>query len=276
MVRSDTGDVPANLQRPLLPRRTAVPALLVAVLAACLCGFLGQRYADATTPGRLDATIDIWLRTRLVSDRPALLLLAHGGDPAVVGALSVLLALACLALGRRRAALLPLVTVPAAGALTEYVLKPLIHRKLAHRTPLHLHRVHAAVAHPRRALPAAHDPSYSFPSGHTVGVFALATCVLLVLLGARPNGPVRNALRLLLGLLAVALAAGVAVAVVALHRHYATDAVGGAAVAAGVVLLGALVIDAVAAGRGGSRNRPSPRISSGNITKLPAGTQRST
>jgi len=88
-------------------------------------------------------------------------------------------------------------------------------------------------------------------------MFALAaTCAVLLAGPSRPRLP--GALRLLLGLGAVLLAAAVGTSMVGLGYHYFTDIVAGAVVGIGMVLLTALVIDWAAA-RPPPARRP-PRI----------------
>lgn len=68
----------------------------------------------------------------------------------------------------------------------------------------------------------------SYPSGHTTGIAALVTVVAIV-------APARR--RLLAAAIGAVLTLAVAVAVVALGWHYPTDALGGAALGCGSVLL---------------------------------------
>ena len=126
------------------------------------------------------------------------------------------LALACLATRRWRGALLVLIAAPAAEVITEYLLKPLVGRFL--------------------------HGNLVYPSGHTTGVFVLATVVAVLLTGPlRP--PVPRKVRLVLVVAAYLLASATATAMIAMGFHYFTDTVGGAAVATGTVLSTALTID---------------------------------
>jgi undecaprenyl-diphosphatase len=111
------------------------------------------------------------------------------------------------------------IAVPAAGAVTEYLLKPMFGRTMA--------------------------GALSFPSGHTTGAIALATAFAVLL--ADPRWPRMPAIgRLLLAVAAFLAASAVAVALVGLGAHYFTDTVGGAATGIAMVLLTALAIDSVA------------------------------
>jgi membrane-associated phospholipid phosphatase len=102
---------------------------------------------------------------------------------------------------------------------TEAVLKPVVHRTLTGEV--------------------------SFPSGHATGVYAVAVA-FAVLLVAPPHPRMPASLRMLLALTALSAASTVAVAIVAAQAHYATDTLGGAAVATAVVMLTALVLDTLA------------------------------
>lgn len=141
-----------------------------------------------------------------------------------LGSLPVLLvgigAAALLAVWRDRARALACLVGPLVAVLvTERIAKPLVGR---HVTPF---------------------GGFSYPSGTTTAATALAVVAVLVLPRlARPLGAV----------LALAVVVGVGCAVVALRWHFPTDAVGGALVGSGAVLLtdGAFhVVAALAAGR---------------------------
>lgn len=143
---------------------------------------------------------------------------AASGDPLtlVVGA-----ALACLLVVRSdaRRALGCLAGAAVAGVTTQYVLKPLVARPIG--------------------------GGFSYPSGHTTGVAALATILVLIVAGYW---------RWVALLLGGALVGTVAVGVVALGWHYPTDALAGIAVGVGSVLA---VDGLLHLWRGGSRPRRS-------------------
>jgi membrane-associated phospholipid phosphatase len=69
---------------------------------------------------------------------------------------------------------------------------------------------------------------YSYPSGSTVGIAALATAAVLA---ASPKR------RVLVGVVGAVLSLWMAIAVVALRWHYPSDALAGLAFGSGVVLL---------------------------------------
>jgi membrane-associated phospholipid phosphatase len=137
--------------------------------------------------------------------------------------LTVLLCYCCLAMRRYRAAILVAGSEIVASGLTEFVFKPLVGRMLG--------------------------DSLSYPSGHTTAAFALAMPVVLLL--ANPPGTrMPRSMRVVLSVITLGMASLVAFGMVAWHDHYLTDTFGGAALAIGVTLAVALLIDFVASRRG--------------------------
>ena len=206
-----------QVRSPLLP--ASARPLAVALLVACvaLTVFLAGWYTHQTRAGWLDAAIDIRVQA-LLGGHPAVASLVRLGNPIPVTMMTALLVTACLATRRWRAAVLVAIAVSGAGALTELLLKPLVRRTFT--------------------------GELSFPSGRATGVFALAVAFAILLVD--PPGPRMPAyLRVLLALAALLAASIVAVATVGVHYHYATDTVGGAAVATTTVLLTALVVDRI-------------------------------
>jgi undecaprenyl-diphosphatase len=202
----------------LLPDALVRPAVLVVAGCAVVTVSLALAFGHQGRPGRLDAAVDAWVQAGLGRYHRPLLLLAGLGGLIPVTVLIAALALACLAGRRWRGAILACLAVPAAVAVTEVVLKPLVGRTIG--------------------------GSPSFPSGHATALFGLAaTCAVLLTGPSRPRLP--GTVRLLLVLGAVLAAAAVAAAVVALSYHYFTDTVAGTALGIGSVLLTALLIDRV-------------------------------
>jgi len=202
--------------RPLLPR--AVRPLAAWLLVGCVAvtAFLGAWSAHQSRAGWLDRSVDARVQASLGSQRAFLSHVVLLGDPRTVTVITTVLFLACLVARRWRGAVLLAIAVPAAAALTEVLLKPLIDRTMA--------------------------GALSFPSGHATGIFTLAAAVGVLLLDpSRPR--LLPALRVLLALIAYAAAGGVAVALVVLGFHYFTDTVGGAAAGTAVVLATAFLLD---------------------------------
>ena len=221
---------------PLVPpaARPAVVTILTTCLA--LTAFLGGRYTQQTRAGWLDIAIDRQIQAVAGGELSVMKGLVRVGDPASVLAMAVLLVVVCLVHRRAHAALLTAVAVPGSGAITELILKPLFHRTMG--------------------------GALSFPSGHATGVCAIAVTIAVLLIDPpRPRPPAR--VRVLLALGGFGCAGIVVVAVVGAGTHYATDAIGGAALAAAVVLLTALVLDRFIADGGSSRFRGDGSIHSG-------------
>jgi membrane-associated phospholipid phosphatase len=226
---------------PQAPERAAGPQLLlpgargktaIAVLAGCaVTAALAAVLAGRGRLGALDSAADPRIQAAL-SRFPALLRwLPDFGTPKPAALMTLALALAFVAARRWSGAVLAVVAVPVASGLTEYVLKPHVGAYLGQ----------------------------SFPSGHATVMFALAA-VCAVLLGGSPR-QVPPAVRLLPGLAAVLLAAAVALVMVAIGAHTATDILAGAAVGTGVVLACALSLDlAVRRVRRGRAARPAPAV----------------
>lgn len=215
---------------PLLP--AAIRPLATVLLAACVAiiVLLGALFQHQTQADWLDRAVDARLRASLGRHQVVLNLVAQLGVGRSVAVAAVVLVLACLAMRRWRGALLVAVALPAAGALTEFLLKPLIGR-----TRLGM---------------------LSFPSGHATGAFSVAAAFAVLLIDpVRPRMPA--ALRMILAVIAFLVAVAVAVAATALGLHYFTDTVGGAAVGTGTVLVTALIIDRIGSwhSRTGSRHR---------------------
>src|SRR5215831_4585773 len=205
--------------QPLLPLALRRSAAVLVTGCAAVTASLALACAGQAQPGRLDAAVDARVRSALGQHEEQLRQLAGLGGLVPVAVLTAALVLACLGARRWRGAALAGVAVPAAVALTEFVLKPLVGRTL------------------RGYL--------CFPSGHTTALVALAaTCAVLLAGPARPRLP--GTARLLLVSGPALAAAAVATAMVARGYHYFTDTVAGTAVAIGTVLLTALLIDRAA------------------------------
>jgi undecaprenyl-diphosphatase len=201
---------------PLLHGRRLVAAIIG--LAAVGVAVLGVHYADESGPGRIDSAIDTRVRHRLRGHLRFLHHLVSLADPVSVVIGCAALVVLFLFARRRRAALLAVLGPALAAGVAEFVLKPLINRRI--------------------------NDSLSFPSGHTTAAVAVAVVIVVALLGpSRPRWPV--ALRYSLAVVALLGAAAVATALVGSGYHYSTDTLGGFCVAVGVVLTAAWTIDAV-------------------------------
>ena len=195
---------------------------MVACVCAAITAVLGAWYAGGSYAGGVDRAVDPRLTSKLSGHHQLTDAVVNIGSPVAVAVLTVLLLLTLLYLRRPRAALLAALAPPVASAITEWVLKPLVERN--------------------------RGGSWSYPSGHTTGVFAVAVVVVVLMLDRMPPRlPV--AVRLAVSAGALAVATGVALASVASGNHYATDTLGGACVAGATVLILSLIVDAVADAR---------------------------
>jgi undecaprenyl-diphosphatase len=218
--------------RPLLTSSTRVAAIVVVAACVAVVAVLGIRYAGHTRAGPFDTSVDHWIRGRLGRTSPVFTALTWLGDPGSVTLITALIALGCARARWWRGTALAVLTIPAASVVTEVILKPIISRGI--------------------------DGLHSLPSGHTTATFSMATVGAVLLAG--PPGPARGRLSRrtarLLTLAAYVLAAAVAVAMVTQGFHYFTDTIAGVGVGVGTVLLGALLIDLMAA-RLAARRRPA-------------------
>jgi len=199
------------------------PAAAAAIVGcAGLVSLLAGLSAHRAGPGTLDRLADGAIRSSLSAHAAALSRLALVGDPRSVTAATAAVTLACYLTRRTSGAVLAVVAVPAAGAITELALKPLVGRTIV--------------------------GALSFPSGHTTGIAALTGVVAVLLIGPqRPS--LAASLRWLLAAVGVGLTIVVAVSMVGMGAHHSTDTVAGAAVGAMTVLVTALGVDGLAGAR---------------------------
>jgi membrane-associated phospholipid phosphatase len=203
---------------PLLPQRARWPA---AVLVACCAALIAVGAVPAAGRSRgsgPDHAVDSWIAGHLGGHYAALQAVADIGSGIGTTVLTAALVIGCLLARRVNGALLAVISAVLASVLTELVLKPLVHETIGS------------------------PPALSYPSGHTTDAFSLVA-VSIVLLLAPPGGRPRPGLRLLLAVLSVLVGCAVAVSLIAIHWHYFTDTVAGAAVSVAVVLLTAFALD---------------------------------
>jgi membrane-associated phospholipid phosphatase len=215
---------PPRPSGPLISARARPAVITIIALCVAVVTALGIRSAGHTHAGPFDRSVDHWIQAQLGLSSPGLTALTWLGDPPRVVVITAVMALLCLRARWWRGVALTVLTVPAASGLTEGILKPAVGR-----TILGL---------------------LSLPSGHTTAVFSMATVAAVLLSHTRLR------LRRPLTVAAYLLAAAVGVAMVAQGFHYFTDTIAGAGVGTGTVLLGALLIDAVAARLRARASRP--------------------
>jgi uncharacterized protein (DUF427 family)/membrane-associated phospholipid phosphatase len=206
--------------RPLLP--AGLRGAAAALVAACVIvtAVMGAWLAHRTLPGTVDGHVDGWLVAHADRGRRVLLAASSLGDTSRVVVICAVAVVACTLTRRYRGALLVAIAAPLAGAVTEYLLKPLLHRTISG----HL----------------------AFPSGHVTGVAVMAVAAVVLLTGpARP--PLPAPWRWSLAAVALLTVPAAALSVVIGHYHYFTDTIGGTAVGTAAVLATALVLDWAAA-----------------------------
>jgi membrane-associated phospholipid phosphatase len=204
-----------HVYRPLLPGRMRNLAVVGILLAILVIAVLGMRYSNQEAAGQLDRLLDAYIRSYFSRDQTLARGLISFADPPQVAILLSAVAGAAAIARRWAGVVLVIGGTLTAVTITEVILKPFVGR-----------------------LRYGH---LSFPSGHTAAIAAIAVATVILLIGAQR--PRSIALRLLPSLVAVAVAAGVAVALIAQHVHYATDTVAGCCVALATVLTTALALD---------------------------------
>ena len=177
-----------------------------------------------------DRHVDAWFGAH-VGYSTALWFADLGSEP-VVSLLVAAAVAACVALRSVRGAVLAVAGPVLAAGLTEYVLKPIVDRRLY--------------------------GYYAFPSGHTAGFGSVMLVVVIVLLGPA-RGVLRTPLRRGGITAALLLALCCMLGLIAAQFHYATDVIGGLFLVLASVTAVALVIDAVGdrLALAGSRAEPS-------------------
>ena len=211
--RQHTGDDP--YPAPLLPAGARRPAATLAAGCLVLVVALGIISAHQGHGDAVDRPVDSWIFGLGIPLRTLAAVSRIGGVTATT-LLTAAVAIACLAVRRVNGAVLAVGGVALASALTEFVLKPLVHRTIT--------------------------GFLTYPSGHTTGLFALATAIAVVLLAPRGGRP-RPALRVVAVAAAVVVACAVGLAMVGQHFHYFTDIIAGAATGTGVVIGLAFLLD---------------------------------
>jgi undecaprenyl-diphosphatase len=207
--------VPSPLRRPV--------ALLVA-FAAVMFVVLAARYAGTSSASGVDTRLDAVVDPLGAAHEWFVEHAVELGSPSSVMVMVCVLALVCLALGRRRVAVLALLGPGLTGVCTS-LLKPAVGRTI--------------------------DGELAFPSGHTGGATSVGLVAALLLISVIRPG--RAGALAILAAGAVVVGGGVAAAMVASNAHYPTDTMGGFCIAVVMVCGAALVLDRAAAYRAQAR-----------------------
>lgn len=214
---------------PLLPPRRRVLAAAVVVVCALVVAALGVRYANQSHAGAFDRAVDGWFVDH-ANYRTALWLADLGNGPVVV---VVALAVVAFAVWLRcpRGVLLAVLAPIGSSSITEYLVKPLVHR--------------------------VKDGYLAYPSGHTTGWCTVVLVLVLLVLGPSNSRLSPTASRRIAAV-ALVLAVGCMLGLIGSNYHYATDVIGGLGVAVGTVLLLALAVDGVRPANGSPTDRETP------------------
>lgn len=187
------------------------------LLAGCavLVLVLGVLLAGQSTADPFDRAVGAPVLTWFTGHPGLAYWMSYPATLAPAGGVSLIAALACLARGWLRGAVLALLAVPAASGLNDTLLKPLFHR--------------------------TYLGQLTYPSGHAAAASALAMALTVLLITSRPVLPA--VLRWAIPAMAWLAVVVVAVGVIGLRWHYVTDTIGGAALGAGTVCGLALLLD---------------------------------
>jgi len=203
-------------------------------LLACCAVFvaaLGVLFAHQTRADWFDHAVDTPIIAWFSGHQGLALWLAAPGSLIPAGMLTAATVIGCVLAGRLNGAFLALAAVPLSEAISEGLLKPLIHR--------------------------TYLGGVVYPSGHATAISALAaTLIVLLLVSRRPvQARAMRRLSVLIPVAACAVGIGVAVGLIGLRWHYFTDIAAGAAVGIGTVCGLALLLDLPAVRRWFGRER---------------------
>lgn len=203
----------------LVPWPRAALVLVAACAAITLAGAV-KFHNDVRATG-LDTDVQRWVDTTFSSG--VLEAALKITTPSWVTGLIALTAVIMLLLRRFRLAVLAAIGPLAAVVLTEFVLKPIVHRQLGHVVVLNGHE------------------AFAYPSGHETGVASVTTLLVIVLVAFTRS----HALWLAGAAIAVAADVVAAIALIGNHYHFVTDTIGAVTLSVAVVVGLALALDVV-------------------------------
>ena len=235
--------------RPLLPGSATPWAVALLACCAVLVAVLGVLFAHQTRADWFDHAVDAPIITWFSGHQGLASWLAAPGSLIPAGVLTAATVIGCVLAGRLNGAFLALAAVPVSEAISEGLLKPLVHR--------------------------TYLGGVAYPSGHTTAISALAATLIVLLLISRRPGRARAMRRLsvLIPAAACAVGVGVTIGLIGLRWHYFTDIVAGAAVGIGTVCGLALLLDLPPVRRwfGRERNRPARDTTTSDLPRTRSG-----
>jgi membrane-associated phospholipid phosphatase len=199
------------------------PVVAVAALCALIVTALGLVFGDQRVGSSFDQRVYLMVYKQFIGERGLLQAMLVPTEPVLLIVVLSLVVMISIARRRPRLAVLAVIGPLLAVGLNSLVLKPLFGRTI-------------------------NNGSLAFPSGHTTGMVAVLTVLIVAVVGsARPQWRTSLTSLVIAGALLVTVVG--ATALIGMKYHYVTDTVGGACLAVATVLAVALGIDGVAAKR---------------------------
>jgi membrane-associated phospholipid phosphatase len=207
-------------ERPaLVPRHLIWPVAIVAAVCAAGVATLGLVFGHDRTGSAFDQKVYWAVYKGFVGERGVLRAMLTPTEPVLLIVVIMLVVMLAVARRRPRLAVLAVAGPLAAVLLNSAVLKPLFGRTI-------------------------NNGSLAFPSGHTAGLVAVLTVLIIaVISGVRP--PWRKSVTSLVIVGASVITGVGSTALIGMKYHYVTDTFGGFGVAVATVLGLALAIDQV-------------------------------
>jgi membrane-associated phospholipid phosphatase len=210
-----------DVQARLVTQGMVRPVVVIVVACAAVVLGLGLLFHHQRDGLPLDHAVYGMVYRNFVGERGLLQAMLVPTEPVLLVIVVALFFMLAVARRRPRVALLAVVGPLLAVGLNAVVFKPLVDRTI-------------------------NNGNLAYPSGHTTGLVAVLTVLVLATVTSRAPKPLVS----LVIIVALVVTVVAATALVGMKYHYVTDTVGGACLAVATVLGVALAIDAGAAKRG--------------------------
>jgi membrane-associated phospholipid phosphatase len=210
-----------DVQARLVTQGMVRPVVVIVVACAAVVLGLGLLFHHQRDGLPLDHAVYGMVYRNFVGERGLLQAMLVPTEPVLLVIVVALFVMLAVARRRPRVALLAVVGPLLAVGLNAVVFKPLVDRTI-------------------------NNGNLAYPSGHTTGLVAVLTVLVLATVTSRVPKPLVS----LVIIVALVVTVVAATALVGMKYHYVTDTVGGACLAVATVLGVALAIDAGAAKRG--------------------------